>query len=98
MNGEKEGASMELGHGIFDVKLHELKREYVRMQSRLRLFQGKDFGSSGRDRAEAVTLCAEVAMDFAPQTMRYAMITALNAMELQIQADKPRTEGEDANE
>ena len=53
MNGEKEGASMELGHGIFDVKLHELKREYVRMQSRLRLFQGKDFGSSGRDRAEA---------------------------------------------
>lgn len=45
-----------------------------------------------------MTLCAEFAMDFATQTMRYAMITALNAMELQIQADKPRTEGEDANE
>lgn len=151
---------MELEHGIFDVKLHELKREYVRMQSRLRLFQGKDleqvhrererlqeeyqaqdrlleeaarscrcrtmarlaelqrdygrqaeellqtgltagqqdFGSSGRDRAEAVTLCAEFAMDFATQTMRYAMITALSAMELQIQADTPRTEGGDANE
>ena len=41
---------MELEHGIFDVKLHELKREYVRMQSRLRLFQGKDLEQVHRER------------------------------------------------
>ena len=37
-------------------------------------------------------------MDLATQAMRYALITALNAMELQMRADKHTTEGETANE
>ena len=33
---------MELGNGIFAVKLWELEQEYGRLQSRLQLFQGRD--------------------------------------------------------
>ncbi|MGI6027459.1 MAG: hypothetical protein ACOX7G_10875 [Candidatus Scatomorpha sp.] len=42
------------------------------------------------DRAEAVSLYAEFAIDYAVQTMQYALISALSAMELQLDTDKPK--------
>lgn len=80
------------------ARLAKLQRDYGRqaedlLQTSLTA-EKQDFGRDGRDRAEAVTLCAEFAMDFATQAMRYALITALNAMELQIRADKHTTEGD----
>lgn len=47
-----------------------------------------------QDRAEATTLYAEFAIDFATQAMRYALISAFSAMELQMQADRDAMKGE----
>ena len=40
---------MELGHGIFAVKLVELEQEYGHLQSRIRLFQRKDLEQLHRE-------------------------------------------------
>ncbi len=147
---------MELGHGIFAVKLVELEQEYGHLQSRIRLFQRKDLeqlhrelerlqdeyqeqnllleemvrscrspvmarlaklqhdyeqqaedylktnlipaqaddaNATCQDRADTTTLYAEFAIDFATQAMRYALISAFSAMELQMQADRDATKG-----
>lgn len=44
------------------------------------------------DNAEAAALYAEYAIDFAIQSMRYALITALTAMDLQMDAEKEKQE------
>ena len=41
---------MELEHGIFAAKLHEMKQEYLRIQGRLRLYQGQDLEQVHRER------------------------------------------------
>ena len=46
------------------------------------------------EHAEAMALYAEFAIDFAMQAMRYALITALSAMELQMQADENMKKGD----
>lgn len=48
--------------------------------------------SRAEDRAEAVSLYAEFAIDYAVQTIQYALISALSAMEMQLDADKPKGE------
>lgn len=45
-----------------------------------------------RTRAEAVSLYAEFAIDYALQTIQYALISALSAMEMQLDADEPKGE------
>lgn len=49
-----------------------------------------DDSSRAEDRAEAATLYAEYAIDYAVSTMQYALISALSAMELQMDTDKPK--------
>ena len=46
--------------------------------------------SSAEDQAEAMSLYAEYAIDFATQAMRYALIAALHAVVLQRKADQNR--------
>lgn len=79
------------------ARLAEIQRDYGRQTEEvLQLAGGGDGdGSSSRDRAEAMTLYAEFAIDFAVQTMRYALIAALGALELQMRADETTMEGED---
>ena len=48
--------------------------------------------SRAEDRAEAVSLYAEFAIDYALQTIQYALISALSAMEMQLDADEPKGE------
>lgn len=142
---------MELQQGIFAVKLCELEEEYGRLQSRLRVCQGKNLNEihdalqnlcdeykeqdllleqriqgcrmksvaelaqaqldyrcqiehllhgnlveemSGRnpttleDRAEASSLFAEYTIDFASQAIRYALVAAMRALELQMRAEE----------
>ncbi|HJA64585.1 MAG TPA: hypothetical protein H9719_10735 [Candidatus Intestinimonas stercoravium] len=50
--------------------------------------------SSAWDRAEAMSLYAEYAIDFATQAMRQAMIAALSAMISQQQADREAAAGQ----
>lgn len=78
------------------ARLAELQRDYCQgTEALLRL--AEDSGSAvslpSQDYAEMMTLYAEFAIDFATQSMRYALIAALRAMELQMQADKNKKEG-----
>lgn len=84
------------------ASLAELQRDYERQVETLlqaglieRAGNGR---TDGRDHAEAMTLYAEFTIDFATQMMRHALITALNALELQMQADEKTMEGEDNHE
>ena len=51
-------------------------------------------GSSAVDQAEAVTLFAEYAIDFATQSMRQALIAAMTAMVLQQKTEQSMSETE----
>ena len=51
-----------------------------------------------QDDAEMMALYTEFAIDFATQSMRYALMAALRAAELQIQADACTTEGDSNDE
>lgn len=44
--------------------------------------------SAAEDNAEALALYAEYAIDYAAQSMRYALIAALKAIDLQISSEK----------
>lgn len=44
--------------------------------------------TSSEDRIESAALYAEYAIDFAAQSIRYALVTALNAMDLQLCEEK----------
>ena len=48
--------------------------------------------SKEEDQAEAASLYAEYAMDFATQAMQYALIVALTAMDLQRNAEEKKEE------
>lgn len=148
---------MNLGHGIFAVKLYELERAYGQMRSRLQICQGQDHGkvrqelqvildeyqenelllqknveasrspaiaalseaqltycrtteelmrrkmssylhsersSHTEDRAEAVTLYAEYAIDFATQAMRHALLAALSAIDVQMDCEERKEKEE----
>lgn len=51
-----------------------------------------------QDDAETMALYAEFAIDFATQSMRHALMAALRAAELEIQADACTTEGDSNDE
>jgi hypothetical protein len=81
------------------ASLAEIQRDYGQQAEKLLqnglVSEEEERGCIGKgDRAEATTLYAEFAIDFATQAMRYALIAALSAMELQIQADENTTKGE----
>lgn len=48
--------------------------------------------TSSEDRAEAAALYTEYAIDFAAQSMRYALISALKAMDLQLSSEEKKEE------
>ena len=146
---------MKLGQELFSVKLHELKQEYGRLQTRIRLFSTQDTEQARRelaqlqdeyqqqdlllderiracrspcaaslaaaqsdydrrveqilleelpnsmrghnrtctqDQAEAASLYAEYAIDFAVQSTRYALIAALKAIDLQMSTEEQKEE------
>lgn len=51
-----------------------------------------DAGSQQEDEAEAFALYAEYAMDFAVQSMRYALMAALQAMDMQMSCTNEKKE------
>lgn len=79
------------------ARLAEVQRDYGRRMEALLPADAKKSGAAGepeqQDSAERMALYAEFSMDFATQAMRYALIAALKAMELQMQADNTTPEG-----
>lgn len=78
------------------ARLAEMQRDYGQQAEELLKadLEEKGDGTEHMDRAEAVSLYAEFAMDFATQAVHYAMIAALRAIELQTQEDENLKEGE----
>lgn len=82
--------------------LAELQRDYERRVETLLQAGLTEHSESDRadreGRAEVMTLYAEFTIDFATQMMRHALITALNALELQMLADEQTMKGEQNHE
>ena len=77
------------------ARLAELQRDYERQAEQLLSTHTLAGDMGSQSQAETMTLYAEFAMDAATQSMRYALVCALHAMELQIQADRNTSQGKD---
>ena len=80
------------------ARLAKLQQDYVEqteklLQSKVPAGSGNAAPANTQILAEKATLFAEFAIDFATQSMRYASITALSALELQMKADENNMEG-----
>lgn len=63
------------------ARMADLQREYERKMEQI--LQERLTGAGAEGQAEATALYAEYAMDFAVQTMRYALMAALSAAQLE---------------
>ena len=77
------------------AELSRAQLEYSRkMEQLLKGELEKEMHSEGNslpeDKAEAITLYSEYALDLASQTMRYALIASLSAMDLQLKAEEQK--------
>lgn len=78
--------------------LAELQRNYAQqaeelLQAQMQAVNTRGKSTNFQDSAEAMALYAEFSIDFATQAMRYALIAAFRAMELQMQTDEMMTKG-----
>lgn len=77
------------------AELSRAQLEYSRkMEQLLKGELEKEMHSEGNslpeDKAEAITLYSEYALDLASQAMRYALIASLSAMDLQLKAEEQK--------
>ena len=79
------------------AELAEVQWEYMHkvedlLKEKLEQIFHCEASSKEEDQAEAASLYAEYAMDFATQAMQYALIVALTAMDLQRNAEEKKEE------
>lgn len=79
------------------AELSQVQWEYMHKVEELLKEKAEQFfrceaTSQEEDQAEAASLYAEYAMDFATQAMQYALIVALTAMDLQRNAEEKKEE------
>lgn len=79
------------------AELAQVQWEYMHkvedlLKEKLGQFFHCEATSQAEDQAEAASLYAEYAMDFATQAMQYALIVALTAMDLQRNAEEKKEE------
>lgn len=84
VEGSRSQAVTELAQAQLDFtnKMRQL------LQGQLARYLHSEQSSPVEDEAEAMTLYAEYAIDIATQSMQYALITALAAMDLQMSTEK----------
>lgn len=90
--------SVETGRSPAVSALAKAQLEYRRktedlLREHMDAYVGSELGGEKEAAAEAAALYAEYAIDFATQSMQYALIAALRAMDLQMQSKE--TKGED---
>lgn len=74
-------------------QLADVQREYGQRMERILKERVEAAAADGEERqAEAVTLYAEYAIDFATLAMRYSLMAALSAMELQARLERKKGE------
>ena len=79
------GAQLDYSRRAEEILEQELP-EYLRDED------GSAPEEGAKHQAEAATLYAEYAIDFAVQSMRYALMTALKAMDMQMDSEEAKTE------
>ena len=79
------GAQLDYSHRAEEILEQELP-EYLRDED------GSAPEEGAKHQAEAAALYAEYAIDFAVQSMRYALMTALKAMDMQMDSEEAKTE------
>lgn len=79
------GAQLDYSHRAEEILEQELP-EYLQDED------GSAPEEGAKHQAEAAALYAEYAIDFAVQSMRYALMTALKAMDMQMDSEEAKTE------
>lgn len=79
------GAQLDYSRRAEEILEQELP-EYLRDED------GSAPEEGAKHQAEAAALYAEYAIDFAVQSMRYALMTALKAMDMQMDSEEAKTE------
>ena len=81
---------------LADAQLDYSRRAEEILEQELPEYLRDEDGSApeegAKHQAEAAALYAEYAIDFAVQSMRYALITALKAMDMQMDSEEAKTE------
>lgn len=88
IQGSRSPAVAELAQ----VQWEYMHKVEVLLKEKLGQFFHCEASSQAEDQAEAASLYAEYAMDFATQAMQYALIVALTAMDLQRTAEEKKEE------
>ena len=88
IQGSRSPAVAELAQ----VQWEYMHKVEVLLKEKLGQFFHCEASSKEEDQAEAASLYAEYAMDFATQAMQYALIVALTAMDLQRNAEEKKEE------
>ena len=73
---------------LADAQLHYFETVKRILEQDLPDYLHCESSSAAEDNAEALALYAEYAIDYAAQSMRYALIVALKAIDLQISSEK----------
>ena len=73
---------------LADAQLHYFETVKRILEQDLPDYLHCESSPAAEDNAEALALYAEYAIDYAAQSMRYALIAALKAIDLQISSEK----------
>ena len=87
-----KGCCMRSVANLAQVQLDYQKRTEDLLRTELRAEMSGKNHTSEEDRAEASTLFAEYAIDFAVQSARYALIAALKAIDQQMNSEEQKEE------
>ncbi len=87
-----QGSRSQTVAELAQAQLDYSRRMETLLQSRLGNRRPASESGLAEEQAEAVTLYAEYAIDLATQTMRYALIACLAAMDLQMDVDEQKGE------
>ena len=83
-----EGSRSQAVAALASAQLDYYRTVRKILEQSLPVYLRSEAGTCLEDKTEAVALYAEYAIDFAVQSMRYALIAAFNAIDLQMTAEE----------
>ena len=82
---------------LSDAQLSYFQKAKELLETELPEYLSSEAGTPAESRMEAAALCTEYAIDFAVQSMRYALVAALKAIDLQMSAEENNEQKEEFN-
>lgn len=87
-----EGSRSQAVSELAQAQLEYSRKMEKLLKGQLESHMHSEENSPYEDKAEAITLYAEYAIDLAAQAMRYALVASLSAMDLQMNAEEQKGE------